>query len=482
MLRSTMSWWLSLGLAALVVVPAWAGSELCALARFESDEAEQAYVEQLRAEGPTGLQKAFQRLARLQVIAAELETKMAADEKYKVAARDSHETATEGCRRISDVIDRIAGQRDATASRLYWYTDFEQAKRAAAESGQPILSLRMLGKLTDEFSCANSRFFRTALYANKEISDYLRDNFVLHWQSVRPVPRVTVDFGDGRTLERTITGNSAHYVLDAHGRPVDVLPGLYGPQAFRAWLVRTKEFADRLAPISSDVGRERLMSEFHTHRRLVIEDSLRADLAAVAPKLLDDASLAPSDEAVVALPSDGHPTALKAGARAVSKYVVEVALVAPFAPNGEVLNAQNENFWRAVADRHLGVAVLDESSRSLVSRDLPQSTAAPKVATAVDAGQKSISKGRIEDPLLRMVMNFQQSMALDTVKNEYTLHRQIHDWFAAGQTSGDVDALNERVYAELFLTPSSDPWLGLAPGNVYTALDRGGLTETQAAK
>jgi hypothetical protein len=79
-------------------------------------------------------------------------------------------------------------------------------------------------------------------------------------------------------------------------------------------------------------------------------------------------------------------------------------------------------------------------------------------------------------------MSFQQSMALDTVKNEYTLHRQIHEWFAAGQAPGDVDALNERVYAELFLTPSSDPWLGLAPGDVYTALDRGGLTETQAAK
>ena len=38
----------------------------------------------------------------------------------------------------------------------------------------------------------------------------------------------------------------------------------------------------------------------------------------------------------------------------------------------------------------------------------------------------SVSKGRVEDPLLRVVMNFQQSMALDTVKNEYALHRQIH--------------------------------------------------------
>jgi hypothetical protein len=32
------------------------------------------------------------------------------------------------------------------------------------------------------------------------------------------------------------------------------------------------------------------------------------------------------------------------------------------------------------------------------------------------------------------------------------------------------------VYAELFLTPSSDPWLGLVPEGAYTALTNGGLT------
>ena len=253
--------------------------------------------------------------------------------------------------KLRSLVDQVAGQRDATVSKLYWYADFDQAKLAAAETGRPILSLRMLGKLTDEFSCANSRFFRTALYANKEISDYLRDNFVLHWQSVRPVPRVTVDFGDGRKLERTITGNSAHYVLDAAGRPIDALPGLYGPQAFRAWLVRTKEFADRLAPISSDLGRERLMTEFHTHRRLVAEESLRADLAAVAPELLDDPNEALSYASLDLQSVAKHPTALKAASRAESKSIAEVDLVAPFAPSGEVLNAQDENFWRAVADR-----------------------------------------------------------------------------------------------------------------------------------
>lgn len=75
-----------------------------------------------------------------------------------------------------------------------------------------------------------ARFFRTTLYANTEVSAYLRQHYVLHWSSERPVPVATIDFGDGRKVTRTITGNSIHYVLDAEGRlalvlsknPVDV--------------------------------------------------------------------------------------------------------------------------------------------------------------------------------------------------------------------------------------------------------------------
>ena len=129
-------------------------------------------------------------------------------------------------------IDRVAAQRDARLSGLYWYTDMAKAKRAANQLDRPILSLRLLGELQNEYSCANSRFFRTALYSNPEVADYLRENFVLHWKTVRPIPVITIDFGDGRKIERTITGNSAHYILDKNGRAVDAIPGLYGPKAF----------------------------------------------------------------------------------------------------------------------------------------------------------------------------------------------------------------------------------------------------------
>ncbi len=55
---------------------------------------------------------------------------------------------------------------------------------------------------------------------------------MLHWQSVRAVPIVTIDFGNGKTLTKPITGNSVHLVLDARGVPVDALPGLVSPDVF----------------------------------------------------------------------------------------------------------------------------------------------------------------------------------------------------------------------------------------------------------
>jgi hypothetical protein len=49
------------------------------------------------------------------------------------------------------------------------------------------------------------------------------------------------------------------------------------------------------------------------------------------------------------------------------------------------------------------------------------------------------------------------------------LHRQIHDWFARGEV-GTLEDLDARVYADLFLTPNDDPWLGLRPPSVFTAI------------
>jgi hypothetical protein len=89
---------------------------------------------------------------------------------------------------------------------------------------------------------------------------------------------------------------------------------------------------------------------------------------------------------------------------------------------------------------------------------------------AVVANRRTASKMIVEDPMLVMIRNFERSVAEDTVRNEYLFHSQIHEWFVKNQVPAKLDDLNEKVYAELFLMPKSDPWLGLVARDTYTAL------------
>jgi hypothetical protein len=357
--------------------------------------------------------------------------------------------------RIDELIDRVAGQRYACVSGLYWHTDLEKAKAEATASGKPILSLRMLGKLTDEFSCANSRFFRTTLYANEQISRQLRERFVLHWKSVRPVPRVTIDFGDGRKLERTITGNSVHYLLAADGQPLDALPGLYGPRQFRAWLSEAETLHDNTRSLAA-VDRAAYLKQYHFDHERQIASRWASDLAAVGE----------SGEQAANLPSKHEPSVVRATKMAMPKNRVEMPILRLMAREPAQLATQTtDEVWSKIAARAEHVVELDQSTRKLIRQENP----------AAKAGALAVTKRVVEDPILRLVRNLQSSIAVDSVRNEYTLHRQLHGWFAAGAVGAEVDQLNERVYAELFLTPSSDPWLGLTKGDVYTALENGGV-------
>ena len=132
-------------------------------------------------------------------------------------------------------------------------------------------------------------------------------------------------------------------------------------------------------------------------------------------------------------------------------------------------SATTDDIWSKLAVLHLDDAKLDGASKRLMFRKLD----------AQQAGHLAISKAGIEHTLLRIAAPFERSMSEDTVRNEYVLHSKIHDWFVADapQTRG-VATLNERVYAELFLTPSTDPWLGLKPADVYAALEGDGVVKS----
>ncbi|MBH8577290.1 hypothetical protein I8752_30860 [Nostocaceae cyanobacterium CENA369] len=351
---------------------------------------------------------------------------------------------------MHQALDALCQQKDCYASKLYWYTDLEQAKAAAKASNKPILSLRLLGRLDQDLSCANSRFFRVALYPNAEISKYLRQNYILHWESVRSAPKVTVDFGDGRKLERTITGNSIHYILDSSGRPVDAIPGLYGPQAFLRQLVDSeraiKEYSKR-----QGTARENFLRDYHRQRLAAIQKQWNADLTKLniqnPPRLVE-----------MPTSSNEPPSAPVAGTIAMTKMAVESPMLRNMSPatsNPVALREiTDEATWQRIAQLYTNDAKLDKNSVALINA-------------------KRFQKGNVD--LQRVVSNFETTMALDTARNEYMLHRQIHQWFIQGNGTSEVNSLNEKVYAELFLTPNSDPWLGLMSSESYSAIDNDGV-------
>ena len=82
----------------------------------------------------------------------------------------------------------------------------------------------------------------------------------------------------------------------------------------------------------------------------------------------------------------------------------------------------DDELWQAVADLHREDVKLDEAS---VAVDADAS-----FRRQLLAGGSAIAKSRSEDPVLRLVRAFEDSMTLDTVRNEYLLHRRIHERFA----------------------------------------------------
>jgi len=388
-----------------------------------------AAIAELRAMGPAGLQNL------IEANEAEINRHIA----------DPTFSPTSEWRRITAALDAVSQQKDSYLSGLFWYTDLSEARKAASLEGKPILSLRLLGKLTDELSCANSRFFRTVLYSNAAVSSSLREGFVLHWETVRAVPLITIDFGDGRKLQRTITGNSIHYVLDSDGKLLDALPGLYGPSAFMRGLNEAQSLFKQI-------------SGAREQRLAILANYYRIRTNKLSVDWLNDATKVGLKQPVdMRLEHDANGDALIIMPLAMTKMMSEATMLrAMTAPADSLGRITDEAAWKKIAALHLSEAKLDERSIGLIKRQT----------------QRLADSSKSFDTLLRKL---QESIALDTVRNEYRMHTRLYAWLTADRGRSDVKAFNEKVYSELFATPRSDPWLGLLQPDVYTGLENGGV-------
>jgi hypothetical protein len=152
------------------------------------------------------------------------------------------------------------------------------------------------------------------------------------------------------------------------------------------------------------------------------------------------------------------PNAIDAGRLAMTKAIAESPLVMPIVEiahqNRQALTEITDQVqWLKLASRYAADAKLDQKSQQLVQRKKPTQTAAE---------------------FQKVVQSFEGAIALDSIRNEYLLHSQLHSWLSQG-TGGTLDTLNARVYQELFLTPDSDPWLGLMAPDSFAAIEQDGI-------
>lgn len=416
---------------------------------------------------------------------------------------------------LSASLDQIAHQRNAYAAGLYWYTDLEQARAAAATADLPILSLQLLGNLQDELTCANSRFFRTVLYADQDLANYLRTHYILHWNNVRDVPVVTFDLGQGRQIRQTITGNSLHYVIDPTGYVVDVLPGVYDADTFQ----------DRLgaaAAIMLDSRRSAVEpGQYYLNslrsRALALQKAWIRDLETAG--LPVDASLREAARQIdPARPTD----AVRAAVPTVSKAMIERPMFRSVGLNTyEIEAAMTDDAWLKLAAARTAAFTLSANSRALIVRQF--------------AGTPDAAPWQLEQQLDQIARN----VPLETTKNDYLLRERMLQMLAAprdgirgglayqlagapGAQGGrgivgaietvgrEIDAaapqpristnaevrvetaaapaalplptladslqvVTHRFYAEVFRTPLDDPWMGLDHAELYSGLNHSGL-------
>lgn len=130
------------------------------------------------------------------------------------------------------------------------------------------------------------------MFSQKRVADFINQSFEPVWESVRPVPIVRIDFGDGNVLTRTLHGNILTSICTPDGLVVDALPGIYTENAYVAALQRLLVPARGLQGVAT-VKRDAIVRAYH--RQEIVQQAR----AAAGIRLVDITKTAVIEKPVV---------------------------------------------------------------------------------------------------------------------------------------------------------------------------------------
>ena len=119
------------------------------------------------------------------------------------------------------------------------------------------------------------------LFSDERIAQFINSAFEPVWESVRPVPTVRIDFGQGKAITRTLHGNIATYVCSADGQVLDILPGIYAPSAYLDRLSQFLLLANYVERADQPVNQPLLIAYHHRQAHDLKETGKPARLVAI---------------------------------------------------------------------------------------------------------------------------------------------------------------------------------------------------------
>ena len=258
------------------------------------------------------------------------------------------------------------------------------------------------------------------LLSDPKTAAFIAENFVPAWESVRPVPKVTIDFGEGRTLERTLTGNTILSVCLPDGRVVDALPGVYTPAAFLQQMRETLQLVKSLEGLAPAAADEAILA-WHRQR--------------VSTAIQQETRRITLSKAIVESPL------LKAlEVRALGG--VEVLPSGAPEPTEQPVNGARPRVDPKVLLARLSRRLDDVSKRPATVTQLRAAAGETAAPSPEELGRKAVE--------------------LDSKTNVALVRPAVHLLFATYQRAPDARACRDDVFNKLLHIPLDDPYMGLA--------------------